>query len=37
MHQMKTNQLSFIDMIIHEYRTPLAIIRGEAELIRIKP
>ena len=36
MHQMKTNQLSFIDMIIHEYRTPLAIIRGEAELIRIK-
>ena len=36
MQQMKTNQLSFIDMIIHEYRTPLAIIRGEAELIRIK-
>jgi signal transduction histidine kinase len=33
---MQTNQLSFFDMITHEYRTPLSIIRGEAELIQLK-
>ena len=36
MQEMQKNQLSFFDMITHEYRTPLSIIRGEAELIRIK-
>jgi signal transduction histidine kinase len=36
MQKMQTDQLSFFDMITHEYRTPLAIIRGEAELIKIK-